>query len=112
MNLSTADSAAKVREELFGLVVARRVSSRPPSGTLGHCYIALFLAIYHLGYIAPAKLLYSKGTHVTQLLGTRVGVDLPVNHALPSDDLALKYYYFKFILLTHQDTKAQRNAEQ
>ena len=25
-----------------------------PSGTLGHCYIALFLAIYHLGYIAPA----------------------------------------------------------
>ena len=32
-----------------------------PSGTLGHCYIALFLAIYHLGYIAPAKLLYSKG---------------------------------------------------
>ena len=32
-----------------------------PSGTLGHCYIALFLAIYHLGYVAPAKLLYSKG---------------------------------------------------
>ena len=32
-----------------------------PSGTLGHCYIVLFLAIYHLGYIAPAKLLYSKG---------------------------------------------------
>ena len=31
------------------------------SGTLGHCYIALFLAIYQLGYIAPAKLLYSKG---------------------------------------------------
>ena len=31
------------------------------SGTLGHCYITLFLAIYHLGYIAPAKLLYSKG---------------------------------------------------
>ena len=31
------------------------------SGTLGHCYIALFLDIYHLGYIAPAKLLYSKG---------------------------------------------------
>ena len=25
------------------------------------CYVALFLAIYHLGYIAPAKLLYSKG---------------------------------------------------
>ena len=32
-----------------------------PSGNLGHCYIALFLAIYHLGYIPPAKLLYSKG---------------------------------------------------
>ena len=41
-----------------------------------------------------------------------VGVDLPVNHALPSDDLALKYYYFKFVLLTRQDTKAPRNAEQ
>ena len=35
----------------------------PTSGTfrLGHCCIALFLAICHLGYIAPAKLLYSKG---------------------------------------------------
>ena len=31
------------------------------SGTLGHCYIALFLAVYHLGYIAPANPLYSKG---------------------------------------------------
>ena len=34
---------------------------RPPLAGLGHCYIALFLALYHLGYIAPAKLLYSKG---------------------------------------------------
>ena len=45
-----------------------------------------------------------------------VGVDLPVNHADavadPSDDSALKYYYFKFVLLTRQDTKAPRNAEQ
>ena len=41
-----------------------------------------------------------------------VGVDLPVNHAEPSDDSALKYYYFKFVLLTRQDTKAPRNAEQ
>ena len=34
---------------------------RRPSGTLGHCYIALFLAIYHLGYIAhwQAKMIYS-----------------------------------------------------
>ena len=30
------------------------------SGTLGHCYLALFLAIYHLGYIAPEKMLYSR----------------------------------------------------
>ena len=37
------------------------VTDSASSGTLGHCYIALFLAIYHLGYIAPAKLLYSKG---------------------------------------------------
>ena len=35
--------------------------TRWPSGTLGHCYIALFFAVYHLGYIAPAKLPYSKG---------------------------------------------------
>ena len=41
-----------------------------------------------------------------------VGVDLPVNHALPSDDSALKYYYFKVVLLTRQDTKAPRTAEQ
>ena len=44
---------------------AKCAQTIPPSssGTLGHCYtsIALFLAIYHLGYIAPAKLLYSKG---------------------------------------------------
>ena len=46
--------------------VANAVSTPPchgkrPSGTLGYCYIALFLAIYHLVYIAPAKLLYRKG---------------------------------------------------
>ena len=34
---------------------------RPAYGTLGHHFIALSLAIYSLGYIAPAKLLYSKG---------------------------------------------------
>ena len=40
------------------------------------------------------------------------GVDPPGNHANPSDGSALKYYYFKVVLLTRQDTKTPRNAEQ
>ena len=41
-----------------------------------------------------------------------VGVDPSGNHANPSDGSALKHYYFKFVLLTRQDSKAPINAEQ
>ena len=40
-----------------------------------------------------------------------VCVDWPGHHAFSSDSSALKYYYFKFVLLTCQDFKAPRNAE-
>ena len=55
--------AAAARAQRRVLVTSRATQAEhdvSTSGTLGHCYIALFLAIYHLGYIAPAKLLYSK----------------------------------------------------
>ena len=59
---SAAPSAFAQRPPAFTLRLLRlRNPAAPTSGTLGHCYIAFFLAIYHLGYIAPAKLLYSKG---------------------------------------------------
>ena len=38
-----------------------------------------------------------------------VGVDPPDNRA---DGSALKHYYFKFVLLARQDTKAPKYAEQ
>ena len=41
-----------------------------------------------------------------------VGVDLPVNHADPRDDSALKYYYFKFVLLTRQETNGKYQVDQ
>ena len=45
----------------------RPTRSHLDSGTLGHCYIALFLAIYHLGYVAPANLLHTH-THTQRAL--------------------------------------------
>ena len=57
-------------------------------------------------------------THVSELLVARLRLldqlrwVVTMNSTLLSDNLGLKHFNFKFVLLTRQDTKAPRNAEQ